>query len=303
MFSCSILDVQAQLTFEQRRFYGCIRLVADEVRPAVFYLHSDWSKSETLRSIGIDANLIKSILNSVGKLPPESQKKSFLEFLPTKTDLDGQPRIVYLEDGSWEVPEEARSKRPVRRISNDFVLSPSVIVNRAALLDQGINANSALLCLAATGIDLILPNVCVDHLADEEIFEIRQNYAEERVAYINAISVVAHKAMNAFRDGDINELQSWARNEVIFSVAPKARTFEVAVSKYAKKNLLKAGYSFWRNGVPAIGAAYLSGGIIPAASVAGAQMLQSLVQAISTSNEEKNVPEVSYAMKIAKSRS
>lgn len=303
MFSCSILDIRAQLTLEQKRFYGCMRLVADEVRPAVFYFNSDWGKMEVLRSVGIDINFIKSNLYEIEKRLPENLLESVRNILPNKTGLDGMPRIVYLEDGSWEVPEEALAKLPVRYIRNDFVLSPDVMINRAALLEQGMNANSAILCLAATGIDLLLPNFSIDHLADHEISEIRENYGEERVAYINAISSVAHTAMNAFRDGDIDELRTWARNEAIFSISPKARTYEVAVSKYAKKSLIKAGYSFWRNGIPAIGAAYLSGGLVPAVSVAGAQTLQSLVQAISTSNEEKNVPEVSYAMKIAKGRS
>ena len=84
----------------------------------------------------------------------------------------------------------------------------------------------------------------------------------------------------------------------MFTIAPKARAYEIAVAKHSKKVLETAGYSFWKNGVPAIGAAYLTGGLIPAASVAGAQLLQSFVQASTEGKYIKLSPEVTYAMKI-----
>jgi hypothetical protein len=143
-----------------------------------------------------------------------------------------------------------------------------------------------------------LPNISVDLLAELEIADIRDKFEEERVNYINAVTGVARNAASAFSAGDFEDVLRWAKNEAAFNIAPKARLYEIAVSQYKRKALESAGFSIWKDGVPAIGAAYLSGGILPALSVAGAQILQSLVHATLTGQNHTKIPEVAYGMKI-----
>lgn len=298
MFNRAILDTNADLTLEQKRFYGCIRLVADNTLPAVFYVNSDWSKRRILHETGLKQADLLHLLKGQGREIPENLRRTLKELLP-KNDADGkEPRLICLEDGSWKLPKSEDGGRPFVSIRDEFVLSPSKVVNQAALLDQGFNANSAVLCLAAAGVDLVLPNIAVDLLAEDEIFDIREKFEEERTEYIIAVTALSRAAVAACQNGDFDGVLRWARNEATFSIVPKARAYEIAVSKHTKNVLKTAGYSLWKNGVPAIGAAYLSGGVVPAASVTGAQILQSLIQATTIGKFSKSVPEVSYAMKI-----
>ena len=85
---------------------------------------------------------------------PESLRNSIEGMLPSGKADGNEPRLICLEDGSWDLPGDKKGRRPIDLIGDRFVLSPSEIVNQAALLDQGFNANSAILCLAAVGIDL-----------------------------------------------------------------------------------------------------------------------------------------------------
>ncbi len=201
----------------------------------------------------------------------------------------------------WDERDNSK-KLPVKRIEHQLVLSQSQAVHDAVLLDNGITANSALLVLAAAGLDIMLPNAAVNLRSAEEIEEIKSSLATERAAYLQAIADLAKGSFEQLQGASFAELLLWAENHVALEIAPKARSYEVAVSKYKPSLLRRAGYSFWTNGVPAIGAAYLGGGLLPSLSVASVQTLQAVVSSISGEERSLDVPEVSYAMKIAKAR-
>jgi hypothetical protein len=289
MFSNALLDVHSTLTSEQRRFFSCVKLVADDCRPAVFYLYEDWVKAQLLSDIGVDVGSIDGAMRTV---------LEDRNLLPKKEIDPKRPKLVYLEEGSWDTPDERSRGLPVRLPDRAFVLSPSDGVNRAALADAGLNANTVLLCLAAVGVDLVLPNVSFDIWADEEIFKLRDNLVEERVAYLEAVSKIAAEAYDRTNGQDIDGLLRWAEHEVTFKVVPKARALERAAGKSSQKLLRAAGYSFWIEATPAIGAAYLSGGLRAASAVAATHLLQSLLRQIGKKREERALPEVGYAMSI-----
>ena len=96
------------------------------------------------------------------------------ELIPERDFDEKMPRLVFLDQQNLGMIEENANRLPINNIEHSLVLSPSAIVNLAALLDQGVNANSAILCLAAVGLDLLLPNISVDLLADDEIEEIKE---------------------------------------------------------------------------------------------------------------------------------
>lgn len=302
MLSNALLDISTPLNQQEKRFYGCIKLVSDATRPVVFYINNIWLDEYI---VSIHNNVIT---DHIKKYPQNSHKlmSKLMQHLAKDATASSAkhpllPRLVYMEDGSWEISNKIREKLDVKTIGSDFVLSPSPISNHAALLEQGLTANTAILCLAAVGVDILLPNISVDLFADEEIAAIREKYQTERMEYLNAISKIAQTAHSGLTSKDFGEVIAWAKNEIAFSVAPKAREFEIALAKHTKKSLKNAGYSLWKDGVPAIGAAYFSGGILPAISMASAQALQSIVTSISNVTESVSIPEVSYIMKIRKS--
>jgi hypothetical protein len=263
------------------------------VTPAVFYLNSEWSKQEIIQGFGMDAGNLspaqRRILNEHDLLPGDPK---YLEM----------PALVYLIEGSWEKPAdpEAGAMSGLVVPKREFVLSASEVVHRAHLKDCGLNAQTAILCLAAVGLEIMLPNVSFNLVADEEIERMKEELRDERYNYLDAVSTLAEQTYERLKDGDHKDLLRWAESEAAFKLVPKARIIEEATSSLAGRQLRRAGYSFWKDGVPAIGAAYLSGGIVPAGAVASQAALKSLVETISTGRSERRLPEVSYAMRISK---
>ena len=298
MFYKAALDINEKNGPPNKRFLSCVRFVADEVTPAVFYLNSEWSKLYTLNKIGIELAHIS-----------EEQRREIEKRVAEKFDLNPRdpkalemPALVYLQEGSWERSPDsetgARSGLVVPK--REFVLSSSELIHQAHLRDSGLNAQTAVLCLAAVGLDIMLPNVTFDLLADEEIERIKENLREERLDYLKVLAELADQSFVRLKDGDYNDVLRWAESEVAFKLVPKARVLEETVSSQAARQLKRAGYSFWKDGIPAIGAAYFSGGLVPAGAVGAQAALKSLVQTISSHRSERIIPEVAYAMKLSK---
>ncbi|CAN0606029.1 unnamed protein product, partial [Ectocarpus sp. 12 AP-2014] len=163
----------------------------------------------------------------------------------------------------------------------------------------GLTANSALLCLAAIGIDLMLPNVSFDVMADEEIERMKEEFHAERSEYLDTMSDMAGEAFHRIESAGYKDIIRWAENEITFKVIPKARAIELATAGYSQKKLRTAGYSFWKNGTPAIGSAYLTRGLIGASITAAEEALKVAVNTISAERERRSLPEVAYAAKIS----
>lgn len=293
MFYRAALDINKENGPPNNRFISCIRFVADEATPAVFYLNSEWSKQETLGELGINPKRIS-----------EKQKRILeeLDLYPSDAKSLEMPALVYLKEGAWEqTPDpETGAMSGLTVPKREFVLSSSEVIHRAFLRDFGLNAQTAILCLAAVGLDIMLPNVAFDTFADEEIERVKEDLKEERQNYLEVAAKFAEQSYERLKDGDYKDILRWAESEAAFKLAPRARILEEAVSSLAARQLRRAGYSFWKDGVPAIGAAYIGGGLVPAGAVSAQAALKTLVQTIGTGRSERLVPEVAYAMKLSK---
>lgn len=222
--------------------------------------------------------------------------------LPKDPKALDMPALVYLQEGSWESPPDpgtgARSGLVIPK--REFILSNSDLIHRAHLRDSGLTAQTAILCLASVGLEIMLPNVSFNLLADEEIDRIKDTLKEERHNYLEVIATFAEQSFERLKDGDYRDVMRWAESEAVFKLAPKAKIIEEATSSIAVKQLRRAGYSFWKDGVPAIGSAYVAGGIMAAGVVASQSALKTLVEALSAARSERLLPEVAYAMKISR---
>lgn len=293
MFYNAALDINEKNGTPNRRFMSCVKFVADVVTPAAFYLNAEWSKLERLKALGIEHESLS-----------EEQKRVLqeIDLLPVDSNSLEKPTLVYLKEGSWDAaPDLETSTRSGLVVpKREFVLSSSAVVHRAHLRDCGLNAQTAILCLAAVGLDILLPNVAFDLLADEEIERVKDELTEERHNYLEVVAKLASQSYEFLKDGDYNDVIRWAESEAAFKLAPKARVLEEAVASLAAKQLRQAGYSFWKDGVPTIGAAYVAGGLVPASAASAQTALKTLVQTIGKSRSERMLPEVAYAMKLSK---
>jgi hypothetical protein len=238
-----------------------------------------------------------------GNLTPIQQRiLEELDLLPRDIKSLEMPALVYLVEGSWDKPADPETGTMSGLVvpKREFVLSTSEVVHKAHLRDSGLNAQTAILCLAAIGLEIMLPNVSFNLIADEEIERIKEELKEERHGYLEVISNLAQQAYERLKDGEYKDVVRWAESEATFKLAPKARIIEEATSSLAARQLRRAGYSFWKDGVPAIGSAYVTGGILPAGIAASQAALKTLVDTINTSRSERLLPEVAYAMKISK---
>ena len=163
----AIIDETLPLSEESQRFASILQFVADECDSGIFYLFKDW----TVRA-------------AVGE--------STLDFHPER------PRIVYLSkndyaiDKSWEKQDGRLS---VHIPKDELVFSTSGTVCKGALEQQGLNATTALLTLAAAGVDIALPSFFLRR-SDDEIKSIREKLEEDRVVYLGAISQLAIEAFD-----------------------------------------------------------------------------------------------------------
>ncbi|WP_170369635.1 hypothetical protein [Ruegeria arenilitoris] len=291
MFHRAALDISDRHKKPDPRFYSCVRFVADSCTPAVFYLNEEWLKHRNLEDAGISVDDL---------LPAQIELLKKRNLYPEKSNAPQQPALVYLEEGAWEKPVDPETGAMSGLVvpNREFVLSPSPLIHKAHLADNGLNAQTAILCLASVGLDVMLPNVSFDLLADEEIKRMKEEFRDERLQYLEVASALAQQAYDRLKEGDYEDALRWAESEVAFKLAPKARLIEEAVSSHTTRQLRKAGYSFWKEGVPTIGAAYLSGGLGAASLTAGKEALRTLVATVSASKEERSLPEVAYAMKI-----
>jgi hypothetical protein len=293
LFYKAAIDIDTKKQPLNKRFISCVRFVADEATPAVFYINTEWSKQNTLQTLNWHPDSLT---------PIQARIVEEMDLLPKDPKALDSPTLVYLVEGSWSDPADPKTGAKSGPIvpKREFVLSSSDLVHKAHLRDNGLNAQTAILCLAAVGLDVMLPNVSFDLVANDEIERFKEDLAEERHRYLEVVSCLAQQAFERLNDGDYKDVLRWAEAEVAFKLVPRARIIEEATSSLAARHLRRAGYSFWKDGVPAIGSAYVSGGIFPAGLVAGQAALKTLLDSINMSRSERVQPEIAYAIKISK---
>lgn len=222
------------------------------------------------------------------------------KLLGTRSFVCEDPALVYMTYTDWEAHKKVEQKNlPVKVPKNEFILTSSKFVNRASLQGQKVNPNTAILCLAACGLDLMLPNLSFDLVADEEIERLKELLYEERVDYLNSITRIADETYDRIQTGKLSDIMFWAESEVTFKLLPKARILEKQTPKVSKKTLSKAAYQFWTDGVPAIGKAYFEDGTGRAVKVSTENLLRFLSEVIIREDKLRDLPEVSYAMKLS----
>lgn len=272
MFRQVVIDETKDLSTKQARIASCLEFVAEDTITGIFYTMKDWFD---LAVIGSSTTNIKPTLPRVVYL----SKREYYENGETWNNDDGKLNV--------KVPER------------ECIISFNPMIRKGALEQQGLSATTAILILAASGIDIALPNASFDRTAAEEIARIKQSLADERIDYLLAVSKMADESFNRLNSGHYKDVFEWAANEATFKILPKAKLLEGNLSKLDKSLLERAIVQFWKEGVPAIGKALVTqdrrSGLKAAAEEAIKVMSVSLAKGI----EQKKTPEANYILKLS----
>ena len=268
----AIIDETNPLSSTDARFASILEFVADDSDRVVLYLFKDWLD----RSFAGHATA---------------------DFAPN------QPRLVYLSKkefaangNRWETDD---GRLPAHIPTAELVFSNSPAVCRGALEQQGLNATTALLTLAAAGIDIALPNVSFSGHSLEDIQAIRTKLEGERVNYLAAISQLADQAFDRLASGDFRDIYDWAKNEAVLKILPRAKHLERQLNKLDNSLLQRAGVQFWRDGLPAIGKAVIDSGKQGAVKAIAEELIRLFAVTLARRIEERQIPEASYAFKLS----
>jgi hypothetical protein len=223
----------------------------------------------------------------------------------TKEFRPDQPRLVYFSKqeieangGRWSI-DEGKFTIPIHVPTNELVYSTSPSICRGALEQQGLNATTALLTLAAAGVDIALPNISFSRKSTDEIEKIRAKLEEERVRYIAAVSLIADQAFDRLSSGDFQDIFAWARTEASLKILPKARLLQSQLKKLDRSLLQRAGFQFWKEGVPAIGKALVDSGKEAAIRSVAEELIRVLAGTLAKRVEERRIPEAAYTLKLS----
>ena len=272
MFLKAIIDERELLSAKDARFASILEFVADDFDRVFLYLMTDWRD----RSLA---------------------GHSTRDFQPHL------PRLVYLSKKEYVANgqrwETEKGRLPIHIPTDELVYSTSSSVCRGALEQQGLNATTALLTLAAAGVDIALPNISFSCNCVEEIQEIRSKLEDERITYLRAISELADGAFDRLASGDFRDIYDWARNEAVLKILPRARYLQLQLNKLDRSLLQRAGVQFWREGMPAIGKALIDSGKEGAIRAIAEEIIRVLAGTLARRIEERQIPEASYAFKLS----
>ena len=217
-----------------------------------------------------------------GNEPPELWRNEILEF----------SNAAYYYDGFGETRFKCDP--------GGIVFSRQKWVRDVSLRESGLAAQTSILLLAAAGIELFLPNTTIDNTHPEELHKTKYILAEEREEYLRAVTKLADQSFARLVAGNYRDAIDWARNEAIFKVKPAADRLESNLLKLDKPLIERLGVGFVREGIPAIGQAYIEHGVGKAARVAGEQILRALCASLAQKLEERRAPEANYGLKLSK---
>lgn len=267
-----VIDETKELSEADARLSSILEFVADDYERGVFYVFEEWTAYAYLS-------------DSSAAYKPQ------------------RPRIVYLpKNGSEsnETSEENSGQLPVIVPTNELVYSNSGIIQKGALEQQGLNATTALLVLAASGIEIALPNLSFNRSSQEEIALIRSKLQDERLQYLDAISKLADQSFDRIVSGEFKDLSVWARNEATLKILPQAKKLQAKLTKLDRPLLERAGVLFWKEGMPAIGKALYEQGGRAALKTLTEETIKALATTLSKSIEERRIPEATYILKLSK---
>jgi hypothetical protein len=260
------------LTGKDARFASILEFVADSCEVGTLYLFEDWA-----------------LLDSVG--------------VPTESFKPEQPRVVYLSNREFIANgrrfETADGRLPLHVPIDELVFSRSHVVHRAALEQQGLSPTTALLTLAAAGVDIALPNATFLRERPEEVRKIRERIEEERQTYLIAVAGMADEAYERLDARDYASVYEWAWNEASLKILPKAMLLQLRLSKLDRTLLQRAGVQFWKEGVPAIGKAFVDLGGRAALRALAEETIRVLAGTLAKNIEQRRIPEACYAFRLS----
>jgi len=251
MFDTVVLNKDS-FSANQRRFASVLNLIANQYYDsAVFYVNKNWSAEQIHEQLH---PTIKDLCADSSYLPDSHPlKRKILSILgelgESETFDPKQPKLVYM------LPKEYESKGgdslPIHVPENEFIYVPETESIAARALEQkGLRSSTAILVLAAAGIEIALPNICFENTDADEFKKIKEILAEERNAYLRAITSMADEAYDRLIGENFNEIYEWfaSRKKRASSidhscVAPKShfgkKGFLLLAPPFLKRNRLR----------------------------------------------------------------
>jgi hypothetical protein len=153
---------------------------------------------------------------------------------------------------------------------------------------------SAVLMLAAAGIEIVLPSVIVRELNGELLAEVRDKLAAERMEYLAAVAELGGASATKIAKKEYSEILDWATDLIERKVWPKAVKFNRAMRMQDKAFLERLQYTPMLKRLPVIGAKALTGDIIGAGASLFQDITRELVKAAKRPNALPDTHELLY---------
>jgi len=178
--------------------------------------------------------------------------------------------------------------------------TPSQRRRQFFLQKRGLDADTAILILAASGLEIALPNIFPDITASDELAQIRNTLEEERTKYVTAMTRLADESFDRLVNGVYQDTFSWGASEATFKIQPLVTELEKSISKLDKKLIKRSDIQFFKDGVPAIGSTLFEKGIKEAGLKACSEILKVFCTGVSEKIEYQRNPIASYILKVKK---
>ena len=156
----------------------------------------------------------------------------------------------------------------VKKNKDVIYFSPNKYRKGNIIKSQGITMQNSVLLLAASGLEITVPNFTFDIARSDEISSLRLKLDEERQLYLEAIAKMADETYQRITAGVYKDTIEWALSEAFIKIRPKAQAFERAVRKLDTKLLKRMALNFIVEGIPNIGSVTMSKGFKEACYIA-----------------------------------
>ena len=168
---------------------------------------------------------------------PVVSSDTFFENDEDDTDDDeGTPGIWY-DDGSPDDKGLLPYLVPFTSFGAYAFISKDPAYNRIFMAHRGLDAETAILFLAAMGVETCVPRTLTRNLSQDEIRALQEKLGEERNRYMRAVAAMADESFERITSCYGADLLRWARNEAIFKIQPEAERLEVAFQRQASNTM------------------------------------------------------------------
>ena len=183
---------------------------------------------------------------------------------------------------------------------SDLLLSQEEEIKTEFLSTNRKNAKTAILALAAAGVEIGLPRIKLHIERREEFLTAKSKLEEERLEYIAAITKYANEAYERLMQSPDIDTIMWAQDQAQLKIYPKVIELELAMKKLNKSILDRLKMAFIGEGVPALGSTLSSLDTPYQKSVVLHKMLDILSKELARERQERAYPEACYQVKLSK---